>query len=97
MANFDFTETERHEIDNIYSKIANNETLTTDEALLYARFEAYKAVYDEELQAELKRKDEANKAAIEETRATAQAARDNFETLTALAIERYERTLNNGE
>lgn len=94
MATFDFTESERHEIDTIYKLIGNGETLTTEQANLYARFEAYKAVRNQENQAEIERITLEAQTNVTNSNLLAQTALSNMNELHSAAMARYENSLS---
>ena len=85
----EFSESQRHEIDEIYRKIADNEAITPNEALLFALWEKENAIIDAKFKAEQKQAEEDRAA----KRAAFQAERDqafkNMQELHNKAVERF--------
>ena len=86
----DFTESERHRIDNIACKIANDEDITASDALLYAKWESSRAVrdasYNETLEA--MRRESVERA--ENAKKEHESAMRDMEELHRKAVERFD-------
>lgn len=97
MAIMEFSEAERLKIDEAARKITNGETLTSDEALLFAKFEAWKAITSEEFKANQERMEREYAEQRELNARNNKEARKTRRELVERAKERYERTLNDGK
>lgn len=93
MQEWNFTESERHAIDNAYRKMENNEDITADEMKLVIRFEQWRTANDEEWKTNKAIMKAESEARIEEARKTQETARLALEQMAQKAIEQYERTL----
>lgn len=89
----EFTNEEKRRIDMLYA--SDFKDVTADDIALIQRYERYRAIEDAKVQAELQAiMDEAN-AQVEETRKTAQLAREQLEEQARRSRERWE-ALRNG-
>lgn len=89
----EFNNEEKRRIDMLYA--SDFKDVTADDIALIQRYERYKAIEDAKVQAELQAiMDEAN-AQVEETRKTAQLAREQLEEQARRSRERWE-ALRNG-
>lgn len=89
----EFSNEEKRRIDMLYA--SDFKDVTADDIALIQRYERYRAIEDAKVQAELKAiMDEAN-AQVEETRKTAQLAREQLEEQARRSRERWE-ALRNG-
>ena len=89
----EFNNEEKRRIDMLYA--SDFKDVTADDIALIQRYERYRAVKDAKVQAELQAiMDEAN-AQVEETRKTAQLAREQLEEQARRSRERWE-ALRNG-
>lgn len=89
----EFTNEEKQRINVLYA--SDFKDVTTDDIALIQRYERYKAIEDAKVQAELQAiMDKAN-AQVEETRKTAQLAREQLEEQARRSRERWE-ALRNG-
>ena len=89
----EFTNEEKQRINVLYA--SDFKDVTADDIALIQRYERYKAVEDAKVQAELQAiMDKAN-AQVEETRKTAQLAREQLEEQARRSRERWE-ALRNG-
>lgn len=90
----EFTEQERMKIDDLIKR--DFENATPDEVRLYAKWEAEKALRDEEFKARLQARADESKAKIAELKRNANSARDGLKALKAAAIARLEQ-IDNGQ
>ena len=97
MTDWEFTESERHIIDNAYHKMETGESIEPDEMRLVIRFEQWRTANSEEARAREEVMRAESEARIEEARKTQEAARLALQQMTQQAIEHYERTLSHGE
>lgn len=89
----EFNNEEKRRIDMLYA--SDFKDVTADDIALIQRYERYKAIEDAKVQAELQAiMNEAN-AQVEETRKTAQLAREQLEEQARRSRERWE-ALRNG-
>lgn len=95
MAEWTFTESERHTIDGAYHKMETGENITPEEMQLVIKFTAWKTAQEEESKAQIAAMEAESKARIEESRKTQEQARQNLVALSNAAMEFYERTCEN--
>ena len=88
----EFTNEDKRRIDALYA--SDFKDVTPDDIALIQRYERYRAIEDAKVQAELQAiMDEAN-AQVEETRKTAQLAREQLEEQARRSRERWEMLRN---
>lgn len=89
----EFTKEERNTIDGVYRKIENGETITPDEAVLYARFEAFKALRSDEQEEKRKTLQEQRDVSIANAHEIADIAKANLAELHDMAMNNYTSSL----
>lgn len=95
MAEWTFTESERHAIDSAYHKMETGESITPEEMQLVIKFTQWKTSQEEESKAQIAAMQAESAAHIEESRKTQEQARQNLVALSNAAMEFYERTCGN--
>ena len=91
----DFTESERHAIDEAYRKMEAGEDVTTEEMQLVIRFTERNTKREAEQSAAIKAIEDETAAKIAEAHATEEVARQNLKTLSDAAMQYYERITAN--
>lgn len=89
----EFTREERNIIDGVYKKLENGETITPDEAVLYAKFEAFKAVRSDEQEEKRKALQEQRDVSIANAHDIANTAKANLIELHNIAMDNYTNSL----
>lgn len=89
----EFTREERNIIDGVYKKLENGETITSDEAVLYAKFEAFKAVRSDEQAEKRKALQEQRDVSIANAHDIADITKANLTELHNIAMDNYTNSL----
>lgn len=89
----EFTREERNIIDGVYRKLENGETITPDEAVLYAKFEAFKAIRSDEQAEKRKALQEQRDVSIANAHEIADIAKANLAELHDIAMNNYSSSL----
>jgi uncharacterized coiled-coil DUF342 family protein len=91
----DFTESERHAIEDAYRKMEAGEDITTDEMQLVIRFTERNTKREAEQSAKIKAIEDETTAKIAEAHKTEEVARQNLKALSDAAVQYYERITAN--
>lgn len=89
----EFTREERNIIDGVYRKLENGETITPNEAVLYAKFEAFKAVRSDEQEEKRKALQEQRDVSIANAHDIANTTKANLIELHNIAMDNYMNSL----
>ena len=89
----DFTKQELEQIDVISRSLHDGEAISADDAILWGRFEAYKATRDAKLLADIEQGNALINAEIAELRAANEIAVANMREMHEAAMTRYENSL----
>lgn len=87
-----FTKAEMDRINQLYGN--DFEDINPNDAQLIGRYEAYKAVTDAKVQAEIKALDDESKARLKHDAEIYQIAKQNLELLRDAAMEKYKAVKN---